>query len=273
MEDDLEKQWKQIFAQQSEPYWDALLRFAFSLCKNQEKAEDLLQAALLRGVRFFQKFSESHLDATLPPEAVSKLREPEKAKHFKNWMYKILRNVYLDDLATGKRWDYQWEEDLTEVPQSDTNSLFGAAGSASSAAPQAVALAPEDLQNSELLKKAQEQFYSLAAEDALLHQINQLSDRQRTVLYLVAEDYSYKEVASILGVPIGTVMSTLSRGLAKLKSLPSLGSALEVSRSGATPSSEGIFLTPSPVTLLESTGERKRSGANSERNNRRDVEG
>jgi RNA polymerase sigma-70 factor (ECF subfamily) len=45
-----------------------------------------------------------------------------------------------------------------------------------------------------------------------------LPEEQRSVLFLVAvEDLSYGEAARVLGVPIGTVMSRLSRGREKLR--------------------------------------------------------
>src|SRR5262249_19936908 len=47
-----------------------------------------------------------------------------------------------------------------------------------------------------------------------------LPDDQRTVILLVAvEDLSYEEAARVLGVPIGTVMSRLSRGRERLRRL------------------------------------------------------
>jgi RNA polymerase sigma-70 factor (ECF subfamily) len=51
-----------------------------------------------------------------------------------------------------------------------------------------------------------------------LHALNALPAEQRQVLVLVAvEHLSYAEVAQVLGVPIGTVMSRLSRGRKRLR--------------------------------------------------------
>ena len=52
----------------------------------------------------------------------------------------------------------------------------------------------------------------------LLRAFAELPEEQRSVLFLVAvEDLSYGEAARVLGVPIGTVMSRLSRGREKLR--------------------------------------------------------
>jgi len=51
----------------------------------------------------------------------------------------------------------------------------------------------------------------------LLRGLEQLSEAHRSVLLLVSvEDLSYAETAKVLGVPIGTVMSRLSRAREKL---------------------------------------------------------
>lgn len=51
----------------------------------------------------------------------------------------------------------------------------------------------------------------------LLRQVAELPQEQRSVLLLVSvEDLSYAEAAGVLGIPIGTVMSRLSRAREKL---------------------------------------------------------
>lgn len=53
-----------------------------------------------------------------------------------------------------------------------------------------------------------------------------LPAEQREVLLLVAlEEYSYAEAAALLGVPVGTVMSRLSRGRERLRQLLAEGEA------------------------------------------------
>jgi RNA polymerase sigma-70 factor (ECF subfamily) len=60
-------------------------------------------------------------------------------------------------------------------------------------------------------------------EDALLWRdmlrgLERLPEEQRSVVLLVSvEDLSYAETASVLGVPVGTVMSRLARGRERLR--------------------------------------------------------
>jgi RNA polymerase sigma-70 factor (ECF subfamily) len=54
----------------------------------------------------------------------------------------------------------------------------------------------------------------------LLDALGQLDENYRAAVVLFyLEDYSYNEIAEILGVPLGTVKSRLARGLQKLHSL------------------------------------------------------
>lgn len=52
----------------------------------------------------------------------------------------------------------------------------------------------------------------------VVRELNRLPQEQRQVILLIAvEDFSYAEAARVLGVPIGTVMSRLSRGRDQLR--------------------------------------------------------
>ena len=54
----------------------------------------------------------------------------------------------------------------------------------------------------------------------LLHMLDQLDEIYRAAIMLFyLEDHSYNEIAEILGIPLGTVKSRLTRGLEKLHHL------------------------------------------------------
>ena len=60
----------------------------------------------------------------------------------------------------------------------------------------------------------------------LFVQIGRLPDEQREVLLLAAvEELRYQDIAQVLGVPIGTVMSRLSRAREKLRRMSAAGHA------------------------------------------------
>ena len=100
------------------------------------------------------------------------------------WLFAILRNLHIDAHRQARRRGVQVEID--EVDHGET------------AAHQEAALEARDV---------------LAA-------LEQLPEEQKSLLLLIGvEDFSYGEAARILGVPIGTVMSRLSRARQKLRSL------------------------------------------------------
>lgn len=68
-----------------------------------------------------------------------------------------------------------------------------------------------------------------ATRDTLLQALRMLTKRERTVLVLrFFEDMSEAQVADELGIAVGTVKSSASRGLAKLRVAPELASARRV---------------------------------------------
>jgi RNA polymerase sigma-70 factor (ECF subfamily) len=105
------------------------------------------------------------------------------------WLFTIMHNVHVNQLALARR-------DAANV------SIDADPGNAAWQLP----VRATQLDRIELLELAQ--------------QIGRLSSDQREVLLLAAvEELRYDEIASILSVPIGTVMSRLSRARDKLRQL------------------------------------------------------
>jgi len=105
----------------------------------------------------------------------------------RGWLYAILYNRFLSDQHRRRRRGVH--DALLEVAEAQ---LPGVAGNQDSA---------------------------LAHRD-LLRAFAVLPEEQRSVLVLIAvEDLSYEAAARVLGVPIGTVMSRLSRGRERLRRL------------------------------------------------------
>jgi RNA polymerase sigma-70 factor (ECF subfamily) len=101
------------------------------------------------------------------------------------WLYTILYNRFLSEQHRQKRRGVH--EALTEATESELPQIRGGQDAA--------------LEHRDLLR-------AFAA----------LPEEQRSVLFLVAvEDLSYEQTARVLGVPIGTVMSRLSRGRERLR--------------------------------------------------------
>jgi RNA polymerase sigma-70 factor (ECF subfamily) len=133
-----------------------LRRFGRALTGSQEKADDLVQGACERALRSIASFTPgSHLDS---------------------WMYRILRNLWIDDLRQRR----------FEVQSSDGIDIAGEDG-------RRTAEGRSDL-------------------SFVRSRIAELPPEQREVLVLVCiEDLSYRETAEMLEIPIGTVMSRLAR--------------------------------------------------------------
>lgn len=110
-------------------------------------------------------------------------RRPEA--DLRSWIYTIVYNRFLTDWRRQRR--YAGFRSLSECPDEDLPRVDGGQGSA------------------------------LIHRD-LLRGFAELPPEQRIVLLLVGvDDFSYKDTARILGVPIGTVMSRLSRGRERLR--------------------------------------------------------
>jgi RNA polymerase sigma factor (sigma-70 family) len=75
------------------------------------------------------------------------------------------------------------------------------------------------LEDSDLPETAAQQDIVLETQDVLAA-LDQLPEEQKSLLLLIGvEDFSYDEAARILDLPIGTVMSRLSRARRRLRSI------------------------------------------------------
>ena len=114
--------------------------------------------------------------------ALRKLHLFRPGTDLRAWLFTVMHNVFVNQVRAG-RLPVVDDEDMAELPQREQ---------------EADGLAIRDL------------------DRALLR----LPDDQRAVLLLVAlEDMSYEEAARTLEIPIGTVMSRLSRAREKLRAM------------------------------------------------------
>lgn len=141
-------------------YLPRLFGYALSLTGDEEKAQDLVQECAMRA-----------LDAT---------RVPEDEAAFRAWLFKILRNLWID----------RQRKILESVLDTEESLLI------------------PDLSASE----------GRLIDGITVHQaLDRLSPMAREILCLVdLAGFTYMEASELLEVPVGTVMSRISRARAAL---------------------------------------------------------
>ncbi len=161
------------FAEQAMPFMDSLYAAARRMTRNDADAEDLLQETYLKAYRGFGGF--------------------EQGTNLKAWLYRILTNTFINSYRAKKR-----RPEESDVDDVEDLYLYRRLGGAELAA--AGRSAEEDLLDS-------------YTDDEIKQAIESLPEQFRMAVLLAdVEGFSYKEIADILGIPIGTVMSRLHRG-------------------------------------------------------------
>jgi RNA polymerase sigma-70 factor, ECF subfamily len=167
------------FADLAMPYMDALYSAALRMTRNPSDAEDLVQETYLRAYRGFGGFKDG--------------------TNLKAWLYKILTNTFINTYRAKKR-----RPDETELDDSEEYVLYRRIGGLEAAA-------AERTPETEVLD---------AMPDELVKEALEAIPEQFRIAVLLAdvEGFSYKEIAEITDVPVGTVMSRLHRGRRQLQS-------------------------------------------------------
>ncbi|SMO34264.1 sigma-70 family RNA polymerase sigma factor [Fodinibius sediminis] len=157
------------------PHLDAMYNFALRLTSDPSDAEDLVQDTIVKAYRFFSSY--------------------EKGTNAKAWLFRILKNSYINNYRKKSKKPNQVDYDevstfyeTIRAERTDTSDL-------------------EDKMFRELI------------DDDISNALDELPEDFRTVVLLCdVEGFTYEEIANMLDVPIGTIRSRLHRGRNLLKS-------------------------------------------------------
>lgn len=164
---------RQEFAEQAMQYAPQLYSAALRMTRNRADAEDLVQEAYLRGFRSFHTFTDG--------------------TNLRAWLFRILTNAYINSYRAKQR-----RPDETELGEVEDLYLYRRLGSFETAA---------------AAMSAEEQFLDLFTDDEVKAALEGLPENFRLPVLLADVDgFAYKEIAEMLDIPIGTVMSRLHRG-------------------------------------------------------------
>ena len=166
------------FAEDAMPLMDGLYSAAMRMTRNAADAEDLVQETYLKAFNAYERF--------------------ETGTNLKAWMYRILTNSYINAYRKKQR-----RPDESDIDDIEDLYLYRRLGGAESAV---------------LSRSAEDELLEMFGEDEVKLALEDLPEHYRMPILLAdVEGFAYKEIAEILDVPIGTVMSRLHRGRKQLQ--------------------------------------------------------
>ena len=151
----------------------SLYTAALRMTRNTSDAEDLVQETYLKAYRAFHTFQEG--------------------TNLKAWLYRILTNTFINTYRAKKR-----RPDESNIDELENLYLYRRLGG---------------LEGATAGRSAEEEVLDKFTESEVKEAIEVLPEQFRLAVLLGdVEGFSYKEIAEILEIPIGTVMSRLHRG-------------------------------------------------------------
>ena len=161
------------FAELAMEHMGSLYTAALRMTRNPADAEDLVQETYLKAYRAFGTF--------------------QAGTNLKAWLYKILTNTFINSYRSRKR-----RPEQTELDDVEDLYLYRRLGGLEAAAAG---------------RSAEEEVLEHFTESDVKRAIEALPEQFRMAVLLAdVEGFSYKEIAEITEVPIGTVMSRIHRG-------------------------------------------------------------
>ena len=155
------------------PFMGSLYSAALRMTRNPSDAEDLVQETYLKAYRGYGGF--------------------EEGTNLKAWLYRILTNTYINQYRAKQR-----RPSETELDEVEDLYLYRRLGG---------------IEAARASRSAEDELMDLFTEAEIKQAVEDLPENFRLAVLLAdVEGFSYKEIAEILDIPIGTVMSRLHRG-------------------------------------------------------------
>jgi RNA polymerase sigma-70 factor (ECF subfamily) len=177
------------FTEVAMEHMPGLYSAALRMTRNAADAEDLVQETYLKAYRSYGSF--------------------EEGTNLRAWLYRILTNTFINSYRAAKR-----RPEITDVEDVEDLYLYRR-------------LTPGGSGTSELGRSAEDEALDRFTDDDVKSALEELPEAFRMAVLLAdVEGFSYKEIAEITDVPIGTVMSRIHRGRRALqKALYGVGAA------------------------------------------------